>query len=223
MSWIPTEDPVVGDKRACDALEIVIVPRERDLGDGFTVRRALPDGKRRTVGPFVFFDQMGPVRLAAGKDFHKPSGLAVFARLGFRYQGFLIDNVTDMTKNPAKLPSEVMKAEHVDMDAPGPGELVIDVAAAGLGFPDVLMCRGTYPLAPPVPFTGGQEFVGTVAAVGPGVGTAVGTRVMGVAAFMIGRGAFAAQCKTYEPMTFPVPAALPDAEAAAFTIACPIF
>jgi hypothetical protein len=50
------------------------------------------------------------LRLAAGKDFHKPSGLAVFARLGFRYQGFLIDNVTDMAKNPAKLPSEVMKA-----------------------------------------------------------------------------------------------------------------
>ena len=34
----------------------------------------------------------------------------MFARLGFRYQGFLIDNVTDMTKNPAKLPSEVLKA-----------------------------------------------------------------------------------------------------------------
>jgi hypothetical protein len=50
------------------------------------------------------------LRLAAGKDFHKPSGLAVFARLGFRYQGFLIDGVTDMTKNPAKLPSEVLKA-----------------------------------------------------------------------------------------------------------------
>lgn len=50
------------------------------------------------------------VRLAAGKDLHKPSGMAIFGRLGFRYQGFLIDGVTDMTKNPAKLPSEVMKA-----------------------------------------------------------------------------------------------------------------
>lgn len=85
MSWIPTEDPVIGDKRTCDALEIVIVPRERDLGDGFTVRRALPDGKRRAVGPFVFFDQMGPVRLAAGKGFdvrpHPHIGLATVTYL----------------------------------------------------------------------------------------------------------------------------------------------
>ena len=43
------------------ALETVIVPRTRDLGDGFEVRRALPSAQRRMVGPFVFFDQMGPV------------------------------------------------------------------------------------------------------------------------------------------------------------------
>lgn len=47
-------------------IETRIVPRVRDLGDGFNVRRALPDAKRRAVGPFVFFDQMGPVKLAAG-------------------------------------------------------------------------------------------------------------------------------------------------------------
>jgi redox-sensitive bicupin YhaK (pirin superfamily) len=40
-----------------------IVPRIRDLGDGFQVRRALPDVQLRSVGPFVFFDQMGPVVL----------------------------------------------------------------------------------------------------------------------------------------------------------------
>jgi redox-sensitive bicupin YhaK (pirin superfamily) len=40
-----------------------IVPRIRDLGDGFQVRRALPDAQLRSVGPFVFFDQMGPVVL----------------------------------------------------------------------------------------------------------------------------------------------------------------
>lgn len=44
-------------------LDAVIVPRPRDLGDGFQVRRALPAVERRTVGPFVFFDQMGPVAL----------------------------------------------------------------------------------------------------------------------------------------------------------------
>ena len=50
-----------------DALEAVIVPRTRDLGDGFEVRRALPAAQRRMVGPFVFWDQMGPTVLAAGQ------------------------------------------------------------------------------------------------------------------------------------------------------------
>jgi hypothetical protein len=59
--------PVLGDKRSCDALDLVIVPRVRDLGDGFSVRRALPHGKRQMVGPFSFFDQMGPVQFIAGE------------------------------------------------------------------------------------------------------------------------------------------------------------
>ena len=42
------------------AVETAIVPRTRDLGDGFEVRRALPSAQRRMVGPFIFFDQMGP-------------------------------------------------------------------------------------------------------------------------------------------------------------------
>src|SRR6185503_19333555 len=47
-------------------LAAVIKPRVRDLGDGFQVRRALPDARMRAVGPFVFFDQMGPVTLEPG-------------------------------------------------------------------------------------------------------------------------------------------------------------
>jgi redox-sensitive bicupin YhaK (pirin superfamily) len=46
--------------------EAVIVPQTRDLGGGFQVRRVLPSEQRRTVGPFVFFDQMGPTVLPAG-------------------------------------------------------------------------------------------------------------------------------------------------------------
>jgi len=42
-----------------DAIETIIVPRARDIGD-FEVRRALPSTERKMVGPFVFFDQMGP-------------------------------------------------------------------------------------------------------------------------------------------------------------------
>lgn len=48
------------------AIELIIDRRRRDLGGGFEVGRVLPFAKRRMVGPFIFFDQMGPVRLAAG-------------------------------------------------------------------------------------------------------------------------------------------------------------
>src|ERR687883_1804043 len=66
-------------------LEALIVPRTRDLGDGFEVRRALPDARKRAVGPFVFFDQMGPVRLAPGEGLdvrpHPHIGLATVTYL----------------------------------------------------------------------------------------------------------------------------------------------
>src|SRR3954463_162194 len=66
-------------------LDTVIKPRIRDLGDGFQVRRALPDAAMRSVGPFVFFDQMGPVALAPGKGLdvrpHPHIGLATVTYL----------------------------------------------------------------------------------------------------------------------------------------------
>ena len=65
MSWLKDFDPVAGDPKSCDALDLVIVPRVRDLG-GFSVRRALPHGRRQMVGPFFFFDQMGPAQFLAG-------------------------------------------------------------------------------------------------------------------------------------------------------------
>jgi redox-sensitive bicupin YhaK (pirin superfamily) len=69
MSWHPAEDPKPGDGFSCDAIETVIVPRSRDIG-GFEVRRALPSAQRQMVGPFIFFDQMGPAEflLGAGID-----------------------------------------------------------------------------------------------------------------------------------------------------------
>jgi redox-sensitive bicupin YhaK (pirin superfamily) len=84
MSWMPNNDPVLGDKASCDALELAIVPRVRDLG-GFEVRRALPHGKRQMVGPFIFFDQMGPVQFIAGHGMdvrpHPHIGLATVTYL----------------------------------------------------------------------------------------------------------------------------------------------
>ncbi|WP_349360170.1 pirin family protein [Stappia sp.] len=59
MTWMPDFDPTPGDASACDLIDTLIVPRARDLG-GFEVRRALPSPKRQMVGPFIFFDQMGP-------------------------------------------------------------------------------------------------------------------------------------------------------------------
>ena len=47
MSWMPSADPIFGDRKSCDALELVVVPRVRDLGDGFEVRRALPSDRRQ--------------------------------------------------------------------------------------------------------------------------------------------------------------------------------
>ena len=66
MSFGPAHDPIPGDPLSCDAIEQVIVPRARDLG-GFSVRRALPAAGRQMVGPFIFFDQMGPAEFLLGQ------------------------------------------------------------------------------------------------------------------------------------------------------------
>jgi hypothetical protein len=64
MSWQPAEDP------ACPAppigVELVLLPGAHDIG-GFEVRRALPAKERQMVGPFIFFDQMGPGEFLAGR------------------------------------------------------------------------------------------------------------------------------------------------------------
>jgi len=82
----------------------------------------------------------------------------------------------------------------VVMDVPEPvpagGQVVVEVAAAAVNFPDVLLMADLYQVHLPVPFTVGSEFAGTVRAVGAGVeGVAVGDRVMGSTMF----GAFAEQ------------------------------
>jgi redox-sensitive bicupin YhaK (pirin superfamily) len=68
-----------------NAFETIVVPRTRDLGDGFEVRRALPSIERRMVGPFVFFDQFGPTVFAEGKGLdvrpHPHIGLATVTYL----------------------------------------------------------------------------------------------------------------------------------------------
>jgi hypothetical protein len=68
-----------------DDIDLVILPPVRDLGDGFTVRRALPSAHRRMVGPFIFFDQMGPAAFRDGEGLdvrpHPHIGLATVTYL----------------------------------------------------------------------------------------------------------------------------------------------
>ena len=84
MSWNPALDPDCPTGDDVDAIETVIVPRARDLG-GFEVRRALPAPRRQMVGPFIFFDQMGPAEFVTGKGIdvrpHPHIGLATVTYL----------------------------------------------------------------------------------------------------------------------------------------------
>ncbi len=66
MSFFPGQDPVPGDHQSIDVIETLIIPRTSEVG-GLQVRRALPTSKRRLVGPFIFFDRMGPAILRAGQ------------------------------------------------------------------------------------------------------------------------------------------------------------
>lgn len=84
MSWQPGQDPVPGDSLSCSAIEHVIVPRARDIG-AFEVRRALPAAQKQMVGPFIFFDQMGPAEFLIGHGIdvrpHPHIGLATVTYL----------------------------------------------------------------------------------------------------------------------------------------------
>jgi len=115
-------------------------------------------------------------------------------------------------------PIDVLRSVELEVPDPGPGQIRVRVTAAGIGLPDVLMCRGSYPLTPPLPFTPGQGAVGVITAVGDGVEREIGSRVMFVSAFYEGHGSFADECLALSSTAFPVPASLPDAEAAGFWI-----
>ncbi len=76
-------------------------------------------------------------------------------------------------------PIETLTLEERPDPVPGAGELLVEVHAAGVNFPDGLMVRGEYQVKPPRPFTPGSEVAGLVRAAGPGVtGFTVGDRVV---------------------------------------------
>lgn len=65
MTLLHIPDPIIGNSASIDAIEHVIVPRVRDIGD-FEVHRALPAAERQMIGSFIFFDRFGPVMMKAG-------------------------------------------------------------------------------------------------------------------------------------------------------------
>ena len=77
---------VNADEAACQqhkgAIALLIEPRAADLGE-FTVRRALPSRERRMVGPFVFFDHMGPAKFPPRKGIAvRPTDCSCLRRAG---------------------------------------------------------------------------------------------------------------------------------------------
>lgn len=66
MSYLECEEPIPGKPEMVDAIDTIIIPRARDLG-GLEVRRVLPSTQRQMVGPFIFFDQMGPAEFVLGE------------------------------------------------------------------------------------------------------------------------------------------------------------
>ncbi|HSJ28083.1 MAG TPA: NADPH:quinone oxidoreductase family protein [Acidimicrobiia bacterium] len=110
-------------------------------------------------------------------------------------------------------PASGLSVGEVDDPQPGPGEVVVDVEAAGLNFPDTLIIEGRYQFKPELPFTPGGEAAGTVSAVGDGVtSVAVGDRVIALSA----HGAFAQRWAVDARKVIPIPVGLDAVAAAAF-------
>jgi len=101
-----------------------------------------------------------------------------------------------------------------DIDPPvaGPGQLLIDVKACAINFPDVLIIEDKYQLKPPRPFAPGSEIAGVVSALGEGVsGFAVGDRVIAATGF----GGLVEQAAVASPSVYPLPDAFPFEQGAA--------
>lgn len=109
---------------------------------------------------------------------------------------------------------ELLIVEEVPDPTPRAGEVVVDVAAAGVNYPDVLIIQGKYQVQVPPPFTPGHELAGVVSAVGEGVDLRVGQRVVANTPW----GAFAEKAAVLADATLPLPDAVPFDAAAALLL-----
>jgi NADPH:quinone reductase len=109
-----------------------------------------------------------------------------------------------------------VKLKPLPVPEPGPGQVIVSVKAAGINYPDVLMCQGLYQYKPDPPFVPGMEVAGHVIKVGAGVtGLHEGDAVMGGARL----GGFAEVCALEAAATTTKPAALSFEQAAGFQTA----
>jgi NADPH2:quinone reductase len=115
-------------------------------------------------------------------------------------------------------PIENLLLEDVPDPQPGPGEVLVDVHAASVNFPDLLVIGGTYQILPKRPFSPGKDMAGVVAAVGTGVTTCKpGDRVAAQNEY----GAYAQKCVVPQNNCYPMPDVMSFADAAAMGIAYP--
>jgi NADPH2:quinone reductase len=111
-------------------------------------------------------------------------------------------------------PIDVLRLEEAPDPTPREGEVLVDVDAVGLSFPDVLQCQGKYQVKTPIPFTPGGEYAGTVTAVGAGADSAVvGRKVM-----VMGGTGLADKATARATMVFPFPDHLDPAKMAAIPV-----
>ncbi|WP_232685650.1 quinone oxidoreductase family protein [Halobacterium zhouii] len=110
--------------------------------------------------------------------------------------------------------ADVLDVVEHDQPEPGPGEVLVDVAAAGVNFADVMQRRGHYHGGPEPRYVPGMEAAGTVAAVGEGVDREVGERVVA----MVDGGGYAEYVTASALGLFDVPESMSFAEAAGFPV-----
>lgn len=112
-------------------------------------------------------------------------------------------------------PIEDVALQELPSPEPGPGQVLIDVRAAGVNFPDLLAIQGKYQIKSQPPFTPGAELSGVVAKLGDGVDAFdVGDEVIGIFA----GGAFAEQCVMDAENLFRKPPSISHEQAAGLSI-----
>lgn len=112
-------------------------------------------------------------------------------------------------------PVDSHSVEEIEDPVAGPGQIVVDIKATGISFPDVLIVQGLYQFKPPFPFSPGSEISGVVSSVGEGVTMhKVGDRVMG----SIGSGGLREKGVYLEQQLMPLPESMDFNTAAGFPL-----